>query len=220
MIYSNPNVGSYKHVFSTDSANLTAAQRVLPVVGQVRWAGTLMGVIFGCILGLGNLFFIDTGRSSTLKLQAFNEEQEFEFEIEASNAIRDNVTSLKITGPDVDGLLASMTAALAFQGCSVVEINAKRQHESDAVNTLIEDVFYVVKRDTQEPFEDDELEELAQGLLESTRTPMNVNNVKAAMHELKTTNSYLRARVKKLEKTMYERNVKLVSSSGEERGLH
>lgn len=57
------------------SPNLTTAQRALPIVGQVRWAGGLIGVVFGCILGLVNLFFIDTGRSATLKLQAFNEEQ-------------------------------------------------------------------------------------------------------------------------------------------------
>lgn len=136
---------------------------------------------------------------------------EFDFEIEASNAVRDNATSLKISGPDVDGLLASMTAALAVRGASIVEINAK------ATDLGIEDFFFVVKRETNDPFDDDELEELAQGLLDSTRTPMNVNSVKAAMHELENTNSFLQARVKKLEKLMYERNITLVSSSGEER---
>jgi len=50
------------------SANLTVAQRALPIVGQARWTGNLLGVVFGCLLGLVNLLFIDTSRSSSLKL--------------------------------------------------------------------------------------------------------------------------------------------------------
>lgn len=196
------------------SANLTTAQRMLPIVSRVRWAGNFLGVILGCCLGLVNLLFIDTSRSSTLKLQAFNEEQEFEFSIEASNAVRKDATALTVRGPDVDGLMASMTAALSVRGCSLIEIHAQRAHPNDTENKEIEDVFYVVKRDTGEPFDDDELEELAEGLLDSTRTPMNVNTVKAAMHELENTNSYLQARVKKLERIMYERQITLVSSTG------
>lgn len=196
------------------SANLTTAQRKLPIVSQVRFAGSLIGIILGCCIGLVNLLFIDTGRSSTLKLKAFNEEQEFEFTIEASNAIRDNATTLTVRGPDVDGLMASMTAALAVRGCSLLEIHAQRAHPNEEDDTEIQDVFYVVKRETGEQFDDDELEPLAQGLLDSTRTPMNVNSVKAAMHELESTNSFLQARVKKLERIMYERQITLVSSSG------
>ncbi len=196
------------------SANLTSAQRMLPIVSRVRWAGNFLGVIVGCCLGLVNLLFIDTARSSTLKLQAFNEEQEFEFTIEASNAVRENATALTVRGPDVDGLMASMTAALAVRGCSIIEIHAQRAHPNDLEDKEIEDVFYVVKRETGNAFDDDELEELAEGLLDSTRTPMNVNTVKAAMHELENTNSFLQARVKKLERIMYERQITLVSSSG------
>jgi hypothetical protein len=197
------------------SANLTAVQRALPAVAQARWAGSFVGIIVGCVLGLVNLLFIDTERSSSLKLQAFNEESEFEFTIEASNAVRLNATALTVKGPDVDGLMASMTAALAARGCSIVEIHAQRQHPSDETDHAIQDIFYVVKRETGEAFDDDELEALAQGLLDSTRTPMNVNSVKAAMHELENTNSYLEARVKKLEDIMYERQITLVSSTGE-----
>jgi len=191
---------------------LTTAQRALPIVRRVRLAGNFFGVILGCCLGLLNLLFIDTQRSSTLKLQAFNEEQEFEFQIEASNALRKDATALSVWGPDVDGLLASMTAALAVRGCSLVELHAKRRipSEDNLETKSIEDIFYVVKRETGEPFDDDELEDLARGLLDSTRTPMNVNSVKAAMHELESTNSYLRARVKKLEEVMYEKQITVV----------
>ena len=89
-------------------------------------------------------------------------------------------------------------------------MHAKRQVEGDDSNKAIEDVFYVVNRETGEPFDDDELEPLARSLLDSTRTPMNVNTVKAAMHELESTNSYLRQRIQKLEQVVYERQIKLI----------
>jgi hypothetical protein len=46
---------------------------------------------------------------------------------------------------------------------------------------------------------------------------MNVNSVKAAMHELESTNSFLEARIKKLEKLMYEKQITLVNSKGHAR---
>lgn len=199
------------------TANLSSLQRQLPVVKRIKFAGSLIGVISGCFLGLLNLLFLDTGRSSVLRLQAFNGEQEFEFSIEASNATRPDATALTVQGPDVDGLLASMTAALAVRGASIIEIHAQRQHPNDETDKTINDVFYVVKRETGDAFDDEELEELAEGLLDSTRTPMNVNSVKAAQHELEKTNAFLQARVNKLEKLMYEKQITLVSSSGESR---
>ena len=106
--------------------NFTAAQRSLPVVKRTALMGQLVGVVLGCLLGLVNLLFLDTERSSTLKLQALNEEQEFAFQVEASNAVREDATVLTVRGPDVDGLLASMTAALTSQGCSLVELHAAK----------------------------------------------------------------------------------------------
>lgn len=192
-------------------AGLTSTQRAMPIVKRVRLAGGFFGVILGCCLGLLNLLFIDTAKSSSLKLQAFNEEQEFEFEITASNAERDDTTALTVSGPDVDGLLASMTAALAVRNCSLVELHAQRMMDDDESDERkILDVFYVVNRETGRPFNDDELEELAKGLLDSTRTPMNVNSVKAAMYELESTNSYLQARVQKLEQVVYEKQITIV----------
>lgn len=199
------------------SANLTMAQRALPIVGRARLMGNLVGVVLGCVLGLVNLLFIDTGRSSSLKLQVFNEEQQFQFEIEASNAIRNDATVLKVHGPDVDGVLASMTAALSVSGCSIVEIQAKKEERTDGGDSTFTDVFHVVNKETGEQFEDDDMEALAQQLLDSTRTPMNVNSVKAAMNELETSNAYLRARVKKLEGVIHDKQITLVSSTGEER---
>ena len=108
------------------AAKFTAEQSQLLSVKRVGLAGQLIGVVFGCCLGMVNLLFIDTNRSSTLKLQAMSDEQEFAFEVEASNAVRDDATVLTVRGPDVDGLLASMTAALTARGCSLVELHAAR----------------------------------------------------------------------------------------------
>ena len=133
------------------SANLTSTQKSLKTVQRTKFAGTLLGVISGCLLGLLNLLLIDTERSSTLKLQAFADDDsvEFDFSIEASNAHASNddesssssmagggsggggegrhripTTVLTVRGPDVDGVLASMTAALCAHGCSLVELHA------------------------------------------------------------------------------------------------
>jgi hypothetical protein len=207
--------------------NLTSAQRALPMVARTTFAGSLLGIITGCMLGLVNLLFIDTSRSSSLKLQAFTEEQEFKYTIEASNAMRESATALTVRGPDVDGLLASMTAALAVRGCSIVEIHAQQvagtamEDEDDFSSPndskMIQDIFYVVNRETGEQFDDEELEELAEALLDSTRQPMNIVKVKAQVHELESTNSYLQQRINKLEQLMYERQITLISSSGDSR---
>jgi hypothetical protein len=190
-------------------ANLTTAQRLLPVVQRTKLLGALGGVIFGCCLGLANLLFIDTKRSSTLKLQALNEEQEFEFQVEASNEIP-GVTTLTVRGPDVDGILASMTAALAVQGCSLIELHAKRLNEEDS---HIHDVFSVVHRDTNERFDDDDLPALAQALLEATKTPMNHDAVQALTHDLERTVQALRSRVHKLEKVLRDKQIQVVPRS-------
>jgi Transmembrane protein 65 len=156
------------------SANLTAAQTKLPIVARTAWAGSLIGIVLGCTIGLVNLFFIDTSRSSTMKLQALNEGQDFEFTVEVSNTVRSDATALTVEGPDVDGVLASMTTALAKQGCSIIEISAKRVPAKGTAGSrnAIKDTFYVVDSATGEPFEDDQLEMVARSLLESTRTPL------------------------------------------------
>ena len=91
--------------------------------------------------------------------------------------------------------------------------NINSINNSNNLPMMIEDVFYVVHRETGERFPDEDLEELARGLLDAARTPMNVNSVKAAMHELERTNSFLQARVRKLEQVVYARQITVVPSS-------
>jgi Transmembrane protein 65 len=214
---------------------LTLYQRSLPVVKRVRLLGSFCGVLFGCCLGLVNLFFIDTRRSTTLKLEALTEvDSEFDFEIEVSNQhniprLKDT-TMLKISGPNFDGLLASMTAALSIRGCSLVELKAGRRHKKELNgiddtpddeydNNYIEDIFFVVKRETGKPYEDDELIELGKSLLDATRTPMNILSVRSTMHELENTNSHLKTRVAKLEQLVYEKQIKVVPKHNDD-NLH
>lgn len=218
-------------------SGLTTSQCALPIVQRTKFVGSLAGVILGCTLGLLNLFIIDTDRSSTLKLQALHEEQEFEFLVEASNAERKDATVLTVTGPDVDGILASMTAALALRGCSLVELHAKGKASPGSTaaenddggagsgtaianaNTDesvpeapqgVQDIFYVVDRRTGKPFEDDELQDLAQSLLEATRTPMNAIGVKAVINELEKSNQALKQRVRRLEEVVKEKQIRVV----------
>ena len=48
--------------------------------------------------------------------------------VEVSNADRPDATRITVRGPDVDGILASMTVALAQQGCSLKELHAGYAH--------------------------------------------------------------------------------------------
>lgn len=256
---------SVGRMFGLPTAVLTVAQRELPVVKRIGLAGQLCGIIFGCLLGLGNLLLIDTERSSTLKLQALSEEQEFAFEVEASNALREDATVLTVRGPDIDGLLASMTAALTAKGCSLIELHATKQaavippQPIQAVQTSkaddspegkvgitiadnggkreislgttvgsastpasnvstsiiditngnnIEDLFVVTKNGNQ--VDDDELDDLANGLLEATSHPINVRSFTAHVQQLEEHNEQLKNRIYKLEKVLQERQIKVV----------
>ncbi len=120
------------------NSNLTAAQRSLPFVKRNRLLSQALGVFLGCSIGLINLFFIDHERSSSLKLKQQTEDNEFAFEVEASNDDPD-FTSFIIRGPDNDGLLAAITSAFAVRGCAILSVSAKR-----LPNGMVEDSFAVI----------------------------------------------------------------------------
>ena len=126
----------------------------------------------------------DSGSSSAPDFSAY-------YCVEVSNADRPDATKLTVRGPDVAGMLASMTLSLAREGCSVVELHAQTaasaaltganlrepdmtSHRTVTGDDQIEDVFYVVHGATGEQFRDHALETLANSLLDSLRTPMNV----------------------------------------------
>ena len=203
-------------------SNMTAAQRALPHVRRVKIAGNLVGVITGCTLGLLNFLIIDTERVSTLKLkqQSMSEEQEFSFEVEASNLVRDDATVLTVRGPDIDGVLASMTSALATTNCRLIELDAHRSKQDTASSKqqhAIEDVFVVVQRGTNEKIPDDELDDVAMVLLEATNAPVNMHTFKAQVRELEDHNAQLQSRMRKLEKTIQEKQIKVVKKRDTQR---
>jgi hypothetical protein len=151
-----------------------------------------------------------TGTSSTNTTST----SQYGYHIEANNVARPGATQLTVSGPDVDGMLASMTVALAVKGCSLVELHAAKSVDcampvpvrGNTTNTnttttnnnnqggggesetiTIKDIFTVICRKTGQAFPDDELEPLAKSLLESLRTPMNCLSVSGTMNKLEKT---------------------------------
>eukprot|EP00567_Pseudictyota_dubia_P015055 CAMPEP_0197434956 /NCGR_PEP_ID=MMETSP1175-20131217/2601_1 /TAXON_ID=1003142 /ORGANISM="Triceratium dubium, Strain CCMP147" /LENGTH=288 /DNA_ID=CAMNT_0042963841 /DNA_START=330 /DNA_END=1196 /DNA_ORIENTATION=+ len=195
------------------SAGFSSAQRALPVVQKVGMFGNFVGVVIGCTLGLVNLLFIDTERSSVLKLQALTDEQGFAFEVEANNVERNDATTLKVRGPDVDGLLASMTSALTASGYSLVELHASpREGGCTGTGCDVEDVFVVRQRGVgvKKQVDDEDLDELARTLLAATKDPLSAHSLKTQVHDLAEDNASLAERIKKLEKELEDRQIMVV----------
>lgn len=101
------------------------------------------------------------------------------YRVEVSNAARSDATKITVVGPDVDGILASMTVALAQQGCSLKELHAGYKDLSETVSyekqmdgDQIEDIFFVSKHKTGEQFPDAALQDLGESLLKSLTSPM------------------------------------------------
>lgn len=198
------------------SAGFTSAQRQLVSVRRVAMAGNLFGVVIGAALGLVNLLLIDTDRSANLKMEALTEEQEFAFEVEASNKKRNDATVLTVKGPDVDGLIASMTAALAESGLKLVELHAgSRSSETD----WIEDVFVVKTRGAKKGQVDDaDLDDLARKMLAASRDPLSAHTLKTQVRKLQAKNDRLRERVEKLVKRLEDQQITIEIDTWEQEG--
>jgi len=177
-------------------SGITTAQRSLVIVKKTKLAGSFIGVVLGCTLGLVNLLFITDNTTTTattngcppiiqLESCTTGDKKESAFpklSVEAYNS-DENFSVLRVCGPaDVDdGLLTTMTTVLSSSDCSVIELHHAKcssNNNKDDDNTIImEDVFHVVKRSTRKAFAVDELEELAKKLLNSTtRTITNETN--------------------------------------------
>jgi len=173
-------------------SNLSPSQRALPKVKRLRLGANLAGILVGCMIGMINLLFIDTERSASLKLLSMNDEHEYAFDIEVSNALRQGATTIIVRGPDVDGLLASITSALNTFECSLLEVSAINSGEEGT----IEDKFVIVNSKTKEAIDDDKLEDLANVILDATRSLPPA--LKAHILELEE-------KVKKLERNLQRR---------------
>ncbi len=124
-------------------AMLHPAQRSMRASRIAALMGGILGVALGCTLGLVNLLFVDEWRKESLtlqKLRALQEGQEFEFEVEVNNDVHPGYTTVVVRGPDVDGVLASITASLASIGCSVMELHAARRGREQSRDVSANDV--------------------------------------------------------------------------------
>jgi hypothetical protein len=197
------------------SSGLSSAQRRLPKARRVGFFGSFIGVVTGATLGLVNLYFMDTQRSTILKLEALREEQEFEFEIDVSNKKRRDATTVTVKGPDVDGVLASLTATISAQGLSLVELHANpRTPESPDV---VEDVFVLRPRGQlpQVQIDDRDLEELGRVLLMACKDPLGSHSLKTQVQVLQDENQALVNRMKTLEKVIEDRQIKVEPANEE-----
>ena len=177
--------------------------------------------MLGCALGMIHLFFIDTDKSAILKLQAITQEQEIAFEVECSNKVRNDATAITVRGPDVDGILASMTAALSASGFSVLELRGTHHKVRDDGGTdenslftmsndgTYEDTFIVRPRGSTAQVPDDDLEELGHTILAACKDPLSSHSLKAQVQDLRADNEALIERVLWLEQALEEKQIKV-----------
>lgn len=204
---------------------LSSAQRAMRTSRIVGTIGGVLGVGIGCALGLVNLLFVDEQKASLLKLQALEDGQEFEFEVEVDNEIHPGYTTVIVRGPDVDGVLASITASIANVGCSVVELHAenrvqkKEENESileqlspQAKMNNLEDVFIIRDRSTHLAIDDEDLEDLARTVLAAAKDPLNSHSLKTQVADLQMENDALADRVQMLEARLEDEQIKVKTS--------
>ena len=220
------------------STKMTTTQKATRASRAAGLTGGIVGVTFGCALGLVNLLFVDEHKASLLKLQALEEGQEFQFEVEVDNEVHPGYTTVAVRGPDVDGVLASITATIASMGYSVVELQASVRSDdveddtgtssapnskSDTITSLmdqlmtsrrVEDKFLIRDRFTKQAIENEDLDELARAVLAAAKDPLNSHSLKAQVDELHLENDALADRVAVLERILEDRQVKVVQSSG------
>jgi hypothetical protein len=190
--------------------------------------GGILGVTLGCTLGLINLFFVDEQKANMLKLQALEDGQEFEFEVEIDNAVNPGLTTVYVRGPDVDGVLASITARIAAHGCSVVKLDAGLRGGGDDDTTslqnllsqsptlVVEDTFIIRDRATGRAVDNDDLDDLARTILAAAKDPLNSHSLKGQIESLEVENIALAERVLLLESYLEDRQIKIVKDEERE----
>jgi len=149
---------------------LSPAQQALPIVKRTRFSGTFLGILLGGVLGLANLLFIDTGKPKELKMTKELFDKACLYEVTASNTDSScdkyrPATTLKISGPDVDGLLAVVLTGMKDEGYSVLEMTARPTTSGDGSEggMYFEDVFIV--RRNGEAVPEQELSNLVRKIL-------------------------------------------------------
>ena len=168
-----------------------------------------------------------------LKLQALEDGQEFEFEVEIDNAVNPGLTTVYVRGPDVDGVLASITARIAAHGCSVVKLDAGLRgggDDNDTITSLqnllsqssptlvVEDTFIIRNRATGRAVDNDDLDDLARTILDAAKDPLNSHSLKGQIESLEVENIALAERVLLLESYIEDKQIKIVKDEEREEG--
>eukprot|EP00986_Skeletonema_menzelii_P003243 scaffold971_cov142-Skeletonema_menzelii.AAC.7 len=212
----------HKHKLST-AQKLMRSSRIAGVVGGI------IGVSVGCTLGLVNLFFVDEQKANMLKLQALEDGQEFEFEVEIDNAINPGLTTVFVRGPDVDGVLASITAQIASYGCSIVKLDAGFRGGDSVADTslqnllsqtpatVLEDKFIIRDRATGRAVDNDDLDDLARVILAAAKDPLNTHSLKGRIESLEIENMALAERVLMLQNHLEDQQIKIIKD-GDDKG--
>mmetsp|Transcript_19816 Transcript_19816/g.32490 ORF Transcript_19816/g.32490 Transcript_19816/m.32490 type:complete len:362 (-) Transcript_19816:40-1125(-) len=212
----------HKHKLST-AQKLMRSSRIAGVVGGI------IGVSVGCTLGLVNLFFVDEQKANMLKLQALEDGQEFEFEVEIDNAINPGLTTVFVRGPDVDGVLASITAQIASYGCSIVKLDAGFRGGDSVADTslqnllsqtpatVLEDKFIIRDRATGRAVDNDDLDDLARVILAAAKDPLNTHSLKGQIESLEIENMALAERVLMLQNHLEDQQIKIIKD-GDDKG--
>lgn len=191
-------------------ANLSLYQRRTPVAKRVGLLGSLVGVVFGCSLGLLNLFLVDTKAASVLKLRHDGGAHGvLGYTIDVDNTSGDPVTVLTVEGPDVDGLLASLTAAIANSAYSLVTCAASAGNDADTIR----DVFVVQTADGAK-VDDDHIDDLARVLLAAAQDPLNAHALKAENASLQHKLMSMRERIDNLEEALHQASVRKTERGG------
>ena len=121
----------------------------------------------------------------------------------------------------MDGILASMTAALSAFGYSVLELHGTHHVSDDGGaedggifalgnDGTYEDTFIVRPRGSTAQVPDEELEELAHTILAACKDPLSSHSLKAQVQELREREEALVDRVLWLEQALEERQMKVV----------
>ncbi|KAH8044436.1 hypothetical protein JL722_14684 [Aureococcus anophagefferens] len=159
----------------------------------------------GCSLGLLNLFVVDTKQSSVLKLR-HDAGEALGFTVDVDNGARHDATTVTIEGPDIEGLVASLTAAIANSSYSLVTCAASPGDDADSVR----DVF-VIQTASGDQVDDGHLDDLARATPRAgpAQRPRAQGGEPALQHKQLA----LLERVAKLEAALEEASIKKQGSS-------
>jgi len=190
--------------------DFTDEEQQLPIVKRVGVAGGVIGIFTGCCLGLLNLFIIDTNVARQMKLSAKGKDGGGEFSIDVSNEEGEGFTAITIEGPeDIDGVIASVTTAMAVYGCTISELNGRRgqlQHDdTDGKRSWKHrgpiSFKFRVQQDG-EPVDDERLEDLGHAIFAATKDPSNIHSLAKTNESLRTQRERLTAEIEDYERIL------------------